>query len=127
MTKKEFEERTGLSVTDEQYSKIEAMYLDAGESIDKDVFCKDYKKHADSVLLKVFHQRTQILCDKLDNLRTEKQEIAKYLILSGSRLDDMNLNLKAADILGEREYLRLKIALKVPFQEYDYQIVQGLL
>lgn len=43
MTKKEFEERTGYTIPDNRYSAVERMYLEAGEIIDKEAFCKDYK------------------------------------------------------------------------------------
>ena len=54
MTKQEFEERTSYSIPDDRYKEIEAMYLEAREDIDKDTFCKDFKKHSDSVLLYKF-------------------------------------------------------------------------
>lgn len=43
MTKKEFEDRTGYIVPDDRFKEIETMYLEAGEDIDKDTFCKDFK------------------------------------------------------------------------------------
>ncbi|MCM1222176.1 MAG: hypothetical protein NC548_47675, partial [Lachnospiraceae bacterium] len=57
MNKQEFESRTGLVMPDDRYAEVEQMYYAAGESIDKDTFCKDYKKHADSVLLNAFYQK----------------------------------------------------------------------
>ena len=42
MLQHEFEERVGFQVPEEEFNKINAMYLDAGQNIDKDVFCKDY-------------------------------------------------------------------------------------
>lgn len=42
MTRQEFNDRTGYTLNEEQYRKVEAMYIAAG-NMDKDVFCKDYK------------------------------------------------------------------------------------
>lgn len=43
----EFETLTGLSVSDEEYAKIEKIYLNAGE-LDKESFCKGWKQAKDS-------------------------------------------------------------------------------
>ena len=66
MNKQEFEERTGYSIPDDRYKEIEAMYLEAGEDIDKDTFCKEFKKHSDSILLYKFYQQSEKLKTKLD-------------------------------------------------------------
>ena len=42
MLQKEFEERTGLRVTAEEYNQIDAMYMAAGD-INKDDFCQEWK------------------------------------------------------------------------------------
>jgi len=43
----EFETLTGLSVSDEEYAKIEKIYLNAGE-LDKESFCKGWKQAKES-------------------------------------------------------------------------------
>lgn len=43
MTKKEFEDRTGVQISDELFESINIIYMNAGDNIDKDTFCKDYK------------------------------------------------------------------------------------
>ena len=40
MTQQEFEDRTGKTVTSEEYARIEAMYMAAG-NMDKDQFCTE--------------------------------------------------------------------------------------
>lgn len=47
MTQQEFEDRTSKTVTSEEYARIEAMYMAAG-NMDKDQFCTEYKKHGAS-------------------------------------------------------------------------------
>lgn len=42
MLKKEFEERTKLSVSEAEFNGINALYMACGEDIDKDEFCKLY-------------------------------------------------------------------------------------
>lgn len=43
MTQQEFMERTGITPTAEDFDYIHAVYLNT--SMNKDEFCKDFKKH----------------------------------------------------------------------------------
>lgn len=52
MLQKEFEERIGRSVTQEEYVEANAMYMAAGGGMDKDVFCREWKKIGGSPLVK---------------------------------------------------------------------------
>ena len=55
MTQKEFEERTGLTPTVEEFDYIHAVYMNT--SMDKNEFCKDFKKHGDSKIIREVHVR----------------------------------------------------------------------
>ena len=79
MQKIEFTQRTGIELTDEQYKRVEDIYLNAG-NIDKDEFCKDYKKHADSVILNTYFDQSEKLKSKLDACREKNVELAHFLI-----------------------------------------------
>ena len=59
MMKHEFEERTRIMVTDEEYAKIEKLYTSSG-NIDKDTFCR--------ILRKLWKADKQILIATLENL-----------------------------------------------------------
>ena len=50
MTRKEFEECTGLQVSAVEFCTINDIYMAAGE-MDKDTFCKEWKQHGESKLL----------------------------------------------------------------------------
>ncbi|MBQ4392072.1 MAG: hypothetical protein II826_03045 [Prevotella sp.] len=52
MLQKEFEERIGRSVTQEEYVEANAMYMAAGDNMDKDVFCREWKQIGESPLVK---------------------------------------------------------------------------
>lgn len=51
MLQKEFEERIGRSVTEQEYVEANAMYMAAGD-IDKDTFCREWLKIGSSALVK---------------------------------------------------------------------------
>lgn len=52
MLKNEFEERIGRSVSEEEYVEANAMYMAAGDGMDKDVFCREWKAIGESPLVK---------------------------------------------------------------------------
>ena len=68
MTRQEFNDRTGYTLDEEQYREVEAMYIAAG-NMDKDVFCKDYKKHNDSALVAEFYNQSIALMEKYQRCR----------------------------------------------------------
>lgn len=55
MTQKEFEDRTGLKPTNGEFGYIHDVYMQT--SMDKDEFCKDFKKHGDSKIIRDIHAR----------------------------------------------------------------------
>lgn len=64
MTQQEFIERTGYTlVTDEEYKRIEAMYMAAG-NMDKDEFCKEWKKMHDNPLFRKIYGRLELVSYK---------------------------------------------------------------
>ena len=52
MLQKEFEERIGRSVTQEEYVEANAMYIAAGDGMDKDTFCREWMQFGGSELVK---------------------------------------------------------------------------
>ena len=78
MTQKEFFDRTGIELTEDQYKQVEQMYLEAG-NMDKDEFCKDYKKHHESTLLATYFRQAENLKDKLDALEKAAQDMAQAM------------------------------------------------
>lgn len=45
MTKQEFTERTGFTPTDANFTLIHEEYMEAGDGVDKDQFCKEWLKN----------------------------------------------------------------------------------
>lgn len=43
MLQKEFFERTGINLTEQEFNQVHAMYLESGQNMDKDQFCADWK------------------------------------------------------------------------------------
>ena len=57
MLQKEFEERIGRSVTEQEYVEANAMYENAGD-MDKDEFCREWLKIGNARLVKCLAEKT---------------------------------------------------------------------
>ena len=57
MLQKEFEERIGRSVTEQEYLEANAMYENAGD-MDKDEFCREWLKIGSCCLVKCLAEKT---------------------------------------------------------------------
>ena len=77
MLQKEFEDRIGCSVTEQEYLDANAMYENAGD-MDKDEFCREWLKIGNSRLVKCLAEKTYQLNKDLqekDLLWKESREI----------------------------------------------------
>ena len=107
MTQQEFEQRTGIK-SDVIYEIANGVYMEAGD-MDKDAFCMDYKKHGDSILLSYFYKNCVELRKELRGMKEERQELVEFLLKQEDESDDIIFRNKAAELVGDKEVIRLKI------------------
>lgn len=74
MTQQEFEERTGMRVSVEEFDRINDIYLAAGE-MDKDEFCREFRAHGHSPLVAELFKT----CQNLEEQRLEQVDRRKGL------------------------------------------------
>lgn len=122
MQKIEFTQRTGIELTDEQYKQVEDMYLEAG-NMDKDQFCKDYKKHSDSEILKLFYRQNEKLKNKLADLSDERNEIVDFLLDRAQEFGDIKLLEKAIYMAGHDKVIKRKISHNLPLWDIDKKYI----
>lgn len=122
MQKIEFEQRTGIELTDEQYKRVEDMYMNAG-NMDKDEFCNDYKKHKDSKLLAFFYRLTEDskVCAKLMDRSLLK--VTKFLLMKSREINDKSMRSEAIDLLGENMIVRLTIEMDLELWNEDKKYI----
>lgn len=132
MTKQEFEERTGASVTPGEYVGIEQIYLNA-RYMEKDEFCSNWKTKAGRrKIMAALVKQIYILNEKNHNTGlinaelTEKQdEIIDFLL---GNPDASAMRRKAIELLGdEREYIRRKCERSLPLDDEDKAAILRLL
>lgn len=122
MQKIEFEQRTGIQLTDEQYKMVENMYMAAGE-IDKDVFCSDYKKHKDSKLLAYFYELYKVWDFNLKRIDESLLKVTKFLLKKSREFNDKSMRAEAIDLLGEKMIVKLTIEMNLELWDIDKKYI----
>lgn len=119
MTQKEFEERTGLKLNAEGYAEVEQIYMNT--DLDEDAFCKLWMKNP--AALKEIEQKTVLVRE----LYEERKCLANFLIEQAEKWSASDLREKAIAMIGEREYLRRKIAKGYNLWKLDKELLDEIL
>lgn len=139
MTKQEFETRTGLTVTTNEYTYIERVYM--ASNLQKDEFCKEWKKNrslAGSNLVcdlvmeiealrgsyETLHKEYTRACD---GFTQENSNMADFLILQAENCSASDLREKAIKMVGIKEYLRRRIDFGFILWEEDKKALTEIL
>ena len=139
MTQKEFEDRTKLSVTADEFDAIDDMYMACGDNIDKDKFCSLYMTKDGRLTLMAEMAKQRKKADEA--LRVAKNEmrqaeedmlkfqsgLADWLTEQAEKWAATDLRDKAIQILGAREYLRRKIKRGYNLWDVDKELLTELL
>lgn len=130
MTIQEFIERTGLNVTNEEYQTIEAVYMAAGE-MDKDEFCKEYKKFGGSRLVSELFRSTSVLtgmyeerCNEIEDLHSQKREMAEFLIGKAHAYNDPDFHKEAVKMIGQKDVVKVTLVMGLPLWEEDIEYIK---
>ena len=133
MLQKEFEERIGRSVTEQEYLEANAMYENAGD-MDKDEFCREWLKIGNSRLVKCLAEKTYQQHKALEEkelLLKESKEIwsdaadamleIEQDILNGETTEHITelLDLKVWWLVGAKELVLRKIKMGMDLSEND--------
>lgn len=109
MNQQEFTQRTGYTpATEEEWKGIEMMYLEAGESVDKDLFCKEWLEHKDSSLLRIFYKRAMDKAETLEYFNEIRTETAHMLIEKSDDYDDNEMYWQAVKLIGQKRVVLYK-------------------
>lgn len=139
MTKQEFETRTGLTVTTNEYTYIERVYM--ASNLQKDEFCKEWKKNRSLVT-------SNLVCDLMmeietlrgsyetlqkeytraqENAKASTNNMAEFLILQAENCSASDLREKAIKMVGIKEYLRRRIDFGFSLWEEDKKALNEIL
>lgn len=119
MTQREFEERIGMMVTAETYTEVEHCYMNT--DLDKDLFCKLWKENP--AALEEIVSKTVLARE----LYEERKRLSNFLIKQAEKWSANDLREKAISMIGEKEYLRRKIAAGYNLWDADKELLNIIL
>ena len=125
MTQKEFEDRTGIKPTEEEFDYIHAVYLNT--SMNKDEFCKDFKKHGDSRIIRDVHVRVLNYEMKCERQKNAINELADFLIGKAHAYDDTDFRNQAVKLVGEMDVVKRTIELGLQLWDEDRKVVLSII
>ena len=125
MTQKEFEERTGIVPTAEEFDYIHAVYMNT--SMDKDAFCKEYKKHGESRIIRDVHVRVLNYEMKCNQQKDAINELADFLIGKAHAYDDTDFRNEAVRLVGEMDVVKRTIELGLPLWDEDRKCILSMI
>lgn len=140
MLQKEFEDRIGRKVSESEFVEVNAMYMLAGDDMDKDTFCREWKKIGNSPLVRglyetAYQKGKRVM--ELDEVQKECQgiindtadsllEIGKG-VLDGKTAENTieELERKAWFLVGRKEVIKRKARMQIPFSEEEIEYINN--
>ena len=137
MLQKEFEERIGRSVSEEEFIEANAMYMAAGD-IDKDVFCREWKQIGESPLVKGLFETAYNLNQALQEHKLMLNECREMLsdaadamleicngILDGKTVEHttQELTKKAWWLVGQKEVTKRRVQNGYQLDDKDRETI----
>lgn len=134
MLKKEFEERIGRSVSEEEYKTIEFLYINS--SLDKDAFAIEWQRIGNNpLLLSLAHSldvnlsHSKYLTDEVCELTHKLSDAVLHMLtvanspacLSPSSDD---LLLKSEQLIGKLEVVKLKVSSNLLLTDSDLDFIK---
>lgn len=123
MTQKEFQERTGIAPTMEEFDYIHAVYMNT--SMDKEEFCKDFKKHGTSKIISDIHAR--VVNFKLQSAQKDEyiNDVVDFLIGKSRAYKDTDFRKIAVRLVGEKEVVLKTIHSGMPLWQEDREFIEN--
>lgn len=128
MTKFEFEDITGLKVTEEEYKEIEKMYY-AVPNMDKHEFCKRWRQTGNNPLTVELAKQATIANgmleernNELEDCHSKMEELACFLIGMAAAYDDIDSYNEAIRIVGHKAAVlhKIKMGYRLWQEDRDY-------
>ena len=123
MTKQEFIEITGSSVTDAEYKEIEMIYLEAGETMDKDTFCREWIDYGDRPLFHIFYDRAIKMNDRAEVAESKIKQVAEFLIKKSDENADREEYDVAVDLIGRKKAVLFKVQEQIELSSEDIEYI----
>ena len=100
MLQEEFEERIGRSVSQEEYVEANAKYELAGDSVDKDVFCREWKEIGNAALVRGLFETARQRGQQLEEHKLMLNECREMLSDAADAMLEIEAMLSAGEPAG---------------------------
>ena len=138
MIQKEFEERTGISMTADDFTTVHDIYMACGDRMDKDEFCTLWKGKKFWELLsrvtdekKITEQAYGIAMQKLSRTKEQQaerdMELAELLLGKAEAYDDTDFYNQAVKLVGMKEVISAKLRMDLPLWNEDKAYISEIL
>lgn len=138
MIQKEFEERTGISMTADDFTTVHDIYMACGDRMDKDEFCALWKGKKFWELLsrvtdekKITEQAYGIAMQKLSRTKEQQaerdMELAELLLGKAEAYYDTDFYNQAVKLVGMKEVISAKLRMNLPLWNEDKAYISEIL
>ena len=113
MLHSEFEERTGLKVTADEYNEIDIAYM--ASTLEKDDFCKMWKTMNDVArqqmiyMAKELNLQIKANCEALKRQQEDRIKMGEFLADEAQKYSSEDARAMAINELGFKEYIAYKV------------------
>ena len=125
MIQKEFQDRTGLTPTEEEFDYIHAVYMET--RLNKDEFCEDFIKHGDCKILRDVHITAVNYEMAIKNFKSKTDCLADFLIGKSRAYNDTDFRTEAMRLVGEKEVVLRTVRMGLPLWDEDKQFIESYL
>lgn len=134
MLQKEFEERMGHSVSDQEYLEANAMY-EIADDMDKDEFCKEYKKYGKSKLMGCLADKVYRQQKALQNLEVANKELLKIKRETAEHILKVSVSEDATEpvceeleqlawwLVGMKEIVKMKARMLISYSKREIEYI----
>lgn len=127
MLQKEFESKTGLTVSAEEYKTIDALYMDT--NLAKDDFCAAYVAGMENnKIVEDLRNRLNIYVSSFDSHVSERNNVGKRLLDIAAEISDLavktNIESVSWALLTRKEYTLYKIEKGYKLDDSDIEYLK---
>lgn len=127
MTREEYNNRTNADVTEDEFSFINRVYMAAGDSIDKDQFCKDIKTSGINPTIASLTEHVESTEAQIVEFKQTLRRLAIFIAKQAEEASSTALRKKAIQMMGAKEYITWKIESGKNLWQLDLELIKELI
>lgn len=123
MTQKEFTDRTGLTPDNNEFDFIHSVYMHT--PMDKDEFCKDFKKHRDSRIIRDLHATAVNFELKSKQQKELINDMVDVLLGKAEAYQDTDFYRMAISLTSEKHVVMRKMEMNLTLWDEDKEFIKS--